>query len=103
MPPEDFLSWPYVPPYFTGSFIQYIETFSKYVGGSFESVQPQARAPPGSLIRSGWSLVSEGRGGFLLSCFPSLLAFVFDAKAWTERGGGDGIRESTGRDLGNHP
>jgi len=30
-------------------------------------------------------------------------AFVSDAKAWTGRGGGGGIRESTGRDLGYLP
>jgi hypothetical protein len=35
-------------------------------------------------------------------CPPSLLTFVFAAKAWTGRGGSGAICESTGRDLGLH-
>jgi len=31
---------------------------------------------------------------------PSLFAVVFEAKAWTGRGGGGAIRESTGRNPG---
>jgi len=34
-----------------------------------------------------------------MACLPSLLSFIFEAKAWTGRGGGGAIRESTGRDL----
>ena len=36
------------------------------------------------------------------TCLPSLLTFVFEAKAWTGRGGRGAICESTGRDLGLH-
>jgi hypothetical protein len=44
-------------------------------------------------------------GNFLsrfLRGLPPLLAFVFEVKAWTGRGDGGAIRESTGRDLGLH-